>query len=296
MSEPSEYFDEREFGIRAELETRHYWHLHRREVVRAELERYLAERARGAEGPAAPPSSGPGGTDAATRLIELGCGVGTVATHLNRHGLWVDYADAFPQALDIARRRAGITLGAEIARRDFLLRDITQPLPPLPHEGILLLDVLEHLPHDVEVLRNIRRALAPGAFLFLTVPAFQLLWSPWDEVQKHKRRYTEASLRQALEVAGFSVQRCTYFFAPLFFAALGVKGLREARRLAGLRAEPTDRIDRMVEGKHRGWLGQVVLRVLSLERPGLARGRLPLGTSLLAVATPREHPASSPST
>src|SRR5262249_28825411 len=139
-------------------------------------------------------------------------------------GYRVDYADIHQEALDRSRRRAQERLGdAAAAARRFLRLDLTRESPPPQYEGILLLDVLEHLPDDLGVLRRIAGSLAPAGpagFLLLTVPAFPLLWSRWDEVERHRRRYTRRHLRALAESAGLRVEWVTHFFLPLFLPAL----------------------------------------------------------------------------
>ncbi|MEL6183946.1 MAG: methyltransferase domain-containing protein, partial [Myxococcota bacterium] len=159
----STYFDPNEFAVRDDgLEERHYWHIHRKRVLAHELGTYLGE-------------------DRTTaRLIELGCGIGTTTTHLNAEGFHVDYSDVFPRALELAEKNARRRLGPAAETREFRARDVTQPLEALAHRGVLLLDVIEHLPDDVAALTHVREALGDGEdrFVLVTVPAFQFLWSP----------------------------------------------------------------------------------------------------------------------
>jgi SAM-dependent methyltransferase len=274
-----DYFDPGEFAIRARLEDEHYWHLHRREV--------LLDVVRDA----CPDPSAP--------IVELGCGVGTVATHLNRNGFRVDYADVHREALELARQRAaaggaadtGETPGNDWPRR-FLRVDITRRLPAADHRGILLLDVLEHLPdgEDAKVMRAARESLlangaGTGGFVLFTVPAFQFLWSPWDDLERHKRRYTLASARALAVETGFEVARATYFFFPLFFAAGAVKGLRSVRNLLRTKRRPP-RFEELTETKSHPALNRGLLSLLSLERRWLRGRDLPLGTSILILARP----------
>src|SRR5262245_51854581 len=101
-----DFFDPGEFTMRATLEDEHYWHLHRLAVLRDLLNAALPDRT--------------------LPIIELGCGVGTVATFLNAQGFHVDYADVHAEALRLARARAGV-----VARdRQFVRVDVTRGLPP----------------------------------------------------------------------------------------------------------------------------------------------------------------------
>ena len=264
-----DYFDPKEFRVRAKLEDEHYWHRHRREV----LLRVLRE---------VQPDPGP-------RLIELGCGAGTVATHFNRAGYHVDYGDIHAEGLEVARERAARALGPAVRERRFFRIDVTRQVPDGDYRGIFLLDVIEHLPDDDAVLANLRPKLleaGEGAFLFVTVPAFEFLWSPWDDIEKHQRRYSAKTLAALAERTGYRVARSTYFFLPLFFAAGGVKLLRKARELALGPAPPAENIEELTETTTSPLLSSAVLSVLRAEMPAVTR-RLPFGTSLLAVLTPR---------
>jgi len=265
---PEEFFDPSEFPLRLPLEERHYWHRHRRRVILDAVS---------------------GLVEPGAALIDLGCGVGTVALHLNRHGIHTDCADVHGEALALARRRfaAAPGLGGRPVR--FFRHDLTRDEPPegarAGYAGALLLDVLEHLPDDEAALRRALGFLAPGAesFLAVSVPAFALLWSPWDVLERHRRRYSRAALAGALARAGFEPERLTYFFLPLFVPAALVKGLRALRdRVVGRR--PPRRITDLVETKGPRLLGALLAPALALERRRLARGDLPFGTSLLCIA------------
>jgi SAM-dependent methyltransferase len=266
MNPGSEYFDASEFSVRGAIEDSHYWHLHRRCVLLETLRAF------------APPES-------THRLLEIGCGIGTVTTHLNANGYRVDYGDFFEDAIAIAKQRAMQKLGSTVANeRRFLRIDATQRIDLAGYDGILLLDVIEHLPDDELVLSNVRRVLDKGGFVMVTVPAFDFLWSPWDDVEKHKRRYTQAQLGHVLDRAGFRVEHSTYVFAPLFFAALGVKTLRKLREVISPPRRATN-ITELSESKNIALLNRLMMGIHAPERRWLSSRRgLPLGTSVLSIA------------
>jgi SAM-dependent methyltransferase len=81
--------------------------------------------------------------------------------------------------------------------------------------GAGMFDVVEHIADDVGFLRETRRALRPGGLLFVSVPAYPLLWSHEDTAAGHERRYTAASMSRLLSDAGFEQCYLGHFFRPL---------------------------------------------------------------------------------
>jgi hypothetical protein len=120
----------------------------------------------------------------------------------------------------------------------------------------------------------------------ITVPAFGMLWSPWDDIERHERRYTRQQLVDLLERCGFSVERSTYFFGPFFFGALGMKCARWVRD-AVVGPSPPEIITDLVESRTTPLLNRFMLGALSLEQHWLSGRTLPLGTSILVIARRR---------
>jgi hypothetical protein len=192
-------------------------------------------------------------------------------------------------------------MGTQAPAPRFIRVDITRGFPVDDYQGYLLLDVLEHLPDDVAVMRALRGRMQDAVarraqtgcarqdrdFVLLTLPAFPALWSPWDDLEKHKRRYTLATARRLCEESGFEVIRTTCFFFPLFFAAVAVKALRLVGRKLGGRTDPPGAITDLTEAKTSRGLSGLVLSLLAPERGWLRYGNLPLGTSILVLARPR---------
>ncbi|MHB8488744.1 MAG: methyltransferase domain-containing protein [Candidatus Dormibacteria bacterium] len=74
----------------------------------------------------------------------------------------------------------------------------------------------EHVSDEAGALSQMRARLGAGGRLVLTVPAHPKLWSSFDEASEHMRRYTPASLTQALRSAGFDIEYLSYFMCPLY--------------------------------------------------------------------------------
>jgi hypothetical protein len=83
----------------------------------------------------------------------------------------------------------------------------------LPAIGVF--DVVEHIQEDGAFIKHLHDLLERDGMLYLTVPAYQFLWSAADIRAGHARRYTLQSLRALLKENGFSISYATYFFKYL---------------------------------------------------------------------------------
>ena len=75
--------------------------------------------------------------------------------------------------------------------------------------------MVEHIKDDSGFLKSICRILKKSGFVFITVPAYQLLWSNDDVYAEHHRRYSLKSLESKLRDAGFTITYSTYIFSLL---------------------------------------------------------------------------------
>jgi len=212
-------------------------------------------------------------------VLEVGCGNGVVLAELQRlfPGGKVIGMDLFEEGLKFARQRFHGTL---------IQGDVFQHTFAEPFDLIGAFDVIEHLDDDERILRRFWQQIRPGGHLMITVPAHQGLWSYFDDVAHHRRRYAPAGLESKLVSAGFTELYVTQFMAALF-PPMWLK-----RRLLGegaaklSRANPQQR-QAAVESDLKihplvNWMFELWLRpeVFFISR----RWRLPLGTSLLALA------------
>lgn len=146
---------------------------------------------------------------------------------------------------------------------------------------VFSLDVIEHLDDDRRALEELYRALKPGGYLVLTVPAFRFFWSYNDVFARHKRRYTKVDISKLAEVVGFQVVRQRYFMmflSPL----LWISRLRKPR----VDFENPDEVAKHLEQTHRvpnPLLNWTLASAFSLESPFGWWWSFPWGASLLAV-------------
>jgi 2-polyprenyl-3-methyl-5-hydroxy-6-metoxy-1,4-benzoquinol methylase len=77
---------------------------------------------------------------------------------------------------------------------------------------VLLMDVLEHVPDDRQFLQSVVARCLGQNRVFITVPAFDCLWSGKDEFLGHYRRYSLASLGSVAAASHVTITRAYYLF------------------------------------------------------------------------------------
>jgi len=147
------------------------------------------------------------------RVIEIGAGIGQLTALLREvtainHLLAVEPDARFCAEFRKAHPAQPLVEGV-----------ITSVTDPGPWNGILSVNVLEHIREDQNEL-----ALYAGMLkkehgrLCLFVPARQEIYAPIEVDFGHHRRYSRDDLRRKLETAGFKILRLHYFNFIGYFA------------------------------------------------------------------------------
>jgi SAM-dependent methyltransferase len=199
------------------------------------------------------------------RILDLGCGTGGVLQHLGVFGDAIGLDPAPEAAKYCARRDVPMVVGS----------GMELPFADASFDAVLALDVIEHVPDDVALLREAQRILRPGGVLLVTVPALPWLWSAHDDVNHHYRRYTLKTLRRSLQQGGFRPRRISYYNAILLPLAIARKFVN---RFGGSDEHHLEDLPAPLNATLRG--------ILQAEGRVIRRRDLPLGASLIAAAYP----------
>jgi SAM-dependent methyltransferase len=239
---------DREYELQTHrAEDRHWWYRGRRTV----LSRAIADL----------------GLPRPARILDAGCGSGRNMVELAPLGA-VTGVELSKTSVSLARDRliGDVIEGSVLA----------MPFDPASFDLAVSLDVIEHLDEDLDALRELRRVVAPGGALLVTVPAYEWLWSGHDEINHHHRRYTRRSLQRVAEQAGWRQTRTSYFNSLLLPVAILLRALD---RLSTKTTESS--LDLWVPPEPLNWLLE---RPLALEAVMVGRGGdAPAGLSLLSV-------------
>jgi ubiquinone/menaquinone biosynthesis C-methylase UbiE len=245
-----------EYGNLERVEAHHWYYSGKREIARRWLER-------------ARPIT------ASDRLLDCGAGTGCFALEMSAR-CDVTVLDDHEAALKLLRAKFP-------AERVISLAGDKVPLPDGVLEYVTALDVLEHVPDDAAVVRGFHRLLRPGGVALVTVPASMALWSDWDVVLHHYRRYSRPQLEALFPSAQWELVYSNY---TNVFAFPAVWFLRRWRGWFPSKTEEGGGTGERAEDKVPApWLNRLLRALFVL--PAFWRLRFPFGVSLVLVARRR---------
>jgi SAM-dependent methyltransferase len=147
-------------------------------------------------------------------IMDVGCSSGFLLTRL-RHQFpdcTIVGADCVPELLERLAKNM-----PEIPLLQFDL--VTCPLADATFDGLVLLNVLEHIEDDLAAARQLLRILKPGGIAVIEVPAGPGLYDVYDRELLHFRRYRMADVVDKLRTAGFDIldrSHLGFFLYPAF--------------------------------------------------------------------------------
>ncbi|MDP2749606.1 MAG: class I SAM-dependent methyltransferase [Nanoarchaeota archaeon] len=197
------------------------------------------------------------------KILVIGCGVGNDLVAIKKYAKKLVVIDVNKKALN------NITL-------DLVKKKMNASSMSFKNESfdvILSFDVFEHIKNDKRAFDECRRVLKKEGFLIMTVPAYSALYSSYDVMLKHYRRYDFLDLSnktKSLRVVYKSYWNCILF---LPFCV--------------------DRLFKKFK-KHKAYgtinpiLNRLLFRLMNFENFLIKKGlRLPFGMTLCLILQPK---------
>jgi len=179
-----------EYENMAKNEESHWWFVARRKILSSLISKFSPVKNK--------------------RILEIGSGTGGNLKMLLEHG---NVTAIEPNA--IARNKISAKFGDKVLLINGKLPDSLN-IKNQKFDLICLFDVLEHIADDKASLQELRKHLTPQGIIFLTVPAFQFLWSGHDKNLHHFRRYNKNNLSQLIKACDLKIIKISYFNFLLF--------------------------------------------------------------------------------
>jgi ubiquinone/menaquinone biosynthesis C-methylase UbiE len=241
-----------EYNTLSDLEDTYWWHVGRLALIEEIIRNSLNEKV-------------PSNNTNKKLLLNIGSGTGGTVNLLTRFGHVIN------TEISLDALQMSVKKGAELL---VCANGTKLPFSDNTFNLAVSLDVLEHIEDDFQALLEWHRVLKPNGKIFITVPAYQWLWSEHDESLMHYRRYNASSLHRLLNKAGFEVERRTYaisFLLPL------IVGYRLLRSLVPKKTVSTSYV--MVPRI----INSFFISLLKFEAVLLKLINLPFGTSVICV-------------
>lgn len=151
----------------------------------------------------------------ALHVLDVGAGAGWFSKWLLSNDL-AARATCIDPGYDIDRDE-------EIAGRPLAFRRSATAADSTDVDLVLMMDVLEHVDDDAALLSEYLSVVQDRVPVFITVPAFQFLWSSHDIFLEHRRRYTLRLLEDTINRAGGDTMDKHYYFGAIFPLAATVR-------------------------------------------------------------------------
>jgi SAM-dependent methyltransferase len=172
------------------------------------------------------------------RVLDIGAGVGHIASELKRQAPGVDITCVEAAPMSVAHLRA---CGFEVIEN---LSSITSK-PNGSFDFVFMIELIEHVPDPVRLLADCRAVMSPKGRILVTTPGGELRNKdhkiPAYDVPEHIQFFTVKSLRLAAKKAGFAGLRLTEMHA--YHAGSTVAPLKWMKDCARS-------LRNMIQGKH----------------------------------------------
>lgn len=230
-----------------QVENSHWWHQHKRAVCLQRISRMKTGK-----------------------VLDIGAGTGKILEELKAHGWQAKGVDAEPAAAQECKKRGIILQTCDVGNKSL-------PYQSNSFDLVLTLDFLEHVQNEIQVINKIKRVLKPDGKLLISVPAYPRLYSYWDKMLGHYRRYSKADLTQLIKKSGLKIEFLSYYFSWLLLPAVIIRMIKKMFNIKMISDFQTNT---------NNFLILFTIKILSkIELLLLKYINLPFGLSLICVAS-----------
>ena len=229
------------------VEDSHWWHQHKRALVIQWLKQWNQK---------------PG------KIIDVGAGTGKILEELKFKGWEVLGVDGAKEAIHLSQKRGVVVKRVNLANSRL-------PFAAGTFNAAISLDTLEHLKDDLGILKEMSRIVKKGGTIIITVPAHPWLFSYWDKMLGHYRRYSKIDLIKLCRRSGLKLINVSFFFSYLLLPVIFIRWFKKTLKLQ----EVSDFTD--TPGHTLVTLPLLLLGFM--ERTWLKIANIPIGLSLICV-------------
>ena len=140
------------------------------------------------------------------RILEIGCGIGTVVHELSKKGHDIIGIDISSEAIEYGRKKHG-NIRLEVQAAEIL------PYEDESFEVVLSFDLFEHIAEINKHISEVRRVLCPGGYYLFQTPnrysniLYEMLWTKSLQWRRyHPSLHSPGQLRRRMARHGFETR------------------------------------------------------------------------------------------
>ena len=148
-------------------------------------------------------------------ILDFGAGIGTLSEIFKLNGFNVSCLETNIEETNILKSK-GFKVYSDI-----------NSVADDSIDNIVTYNVLEHIPNDKEILKQVYKKLKKNGKLFIFVPAFHELYSSFDRNLGHVRRYEKEEFLSLIDTSGFKIKTWQYFDSLGYYSTLLYKHINK---------------------------------------------------------------------
>lgn len=148
-----------------------------------------------------------GAYSAKTKVLDVGCGVGSISFYLASKGMSVVGIDISSRAIELCKK---VKKAIGLSNVTFARKELDSSSEK--NSIVVCSEIIEHIQDDADFADKLQKKLVKNGYLFLSTPSKENIFYPlgvfasFDAEVGHVRRYTKESLRTVLEQHGFRIE------------------------------------------------------------------------------------------
>lgn len=147
------------------------------------------------------------------KILDVGSGDAYLANSFT-----INFENSYCYCVDTAYTETQINkINSDFSNKKLKLHASLNDLKVPTIDIVTLLDVIEHVPSDVDFLNSIinQSFIKEDTYFIISVPAYQTLYGKHDVALKHYRRYNLKKLKQTITKSNLNYIDGGYFFSSL---------------------------------------------------------------------------------
>lgn len=139
-------------------------------------------------------------------VLEVGAGTGNFSKLISKQCNNLDIIEVKKKSVEFLKKKLSKLKNIKIYKKDLFSLNKKKK-----YDSIVMFDVLEHIKEDERVIKKLTSILKKNGKLVVKVPAFNFLYSKYDRLIGHYKRYKKIDFLKMQNKLNFEIEDMFYF-------------------------------------------------------------------------------------